>query len=342
MLRGERRIEKMTVSRREVLTLFGAGLVAPRLRLTAEDLAYESLIWRKPLPANELVRFGASGEDVQPRAPFEFLEEDMGGSNPKVRVRDASGREWIAKWGEEVCAESFASRIAAAAGYFVRTAIFVPEGRIEGVRDLNRAKSDLDGDGSFKRAVFKLIANDQPYLAGNNWSWTNNPFLNTEDGRCRLNGLKVVMMLTSNWDNKTADDPAAGPNTAIYDERRGGRRRFLYAFDDWGATMGRWGGVIGRSKWDAKGFAEQTPELVEGLDADGMVQWGYEGKDASELKEGIRPVDVAELLTRFSGVRPGDWIFGLERCGAELTESELFARALQQRFHQLAQIADRA
>ena len=329
----------MRMNRRDAILTAAAGLfsiVRPR-RVGAGESRH--LIWRKPAPASEILLFGPSGRAKQPVAPFRFEEEDRGGSNPKIKVRDASGAQWIAKWGEEVHSEAFASRVAAAAGYFTRTAVYVPEGRIEGAHDLTRASDCVDSKGGFEKAVFKLIALDQPYLQGNNWSWTNNPFLADESGRQRLNGLKVVMMLTSNWDNKDASEPARGPNTAIYDERRGEDRSFLYAFDDWGATMGRWGGVIGRSKWDAEGFAEQSGELVSGLSPDGFIEWGFDGKNASDLKDGIRPADVGALLQHFDHVQEQNWKESLSACGASPEQADVFARSLVRRFSQLRKVS---
>ena len=60
---------------------------------------------------------------------------------PKVNVRDSSGAQWIVKFGEEVKAENFASRIVWAAGYFADANYFVPSGKIEGVGELGRAKA---------------------------------------------------------------------------------------------------------------------------------------------------------------------------------------------------------
>jgi hypothetical protein len=329
----------MNVTRREAIGLAAAGLFAGGLLRRAGASVSPHLIWRKPAPAAEILRYGPGGRAKQPKPPFRFEEEDMGGSNPKVKVRDAAGTLWIVKWDEEVHAEACASRIAACAGYFVRAALYMPEGRIEGVRDLRRAAEFVDSAGRFEKAVLKLIAPDQPYMAGANWSWTNNPFLYSEPDLQRLNGLKIVMMLTSNWDNKDARDPERGVNTAIYEEKGADLPSYLYAFDDWGATMGRWGGIIGRSKWDAQGFAEQTPELVAGRDPRGFVAWGFGGTNGSDLKTGIRPNDVQALLRHFTGLRPEDWRAGLQACGATKEETRIYSQALLSRLAQLKKVA---
>ena len=45
------------------------------------------------------------------------------------------------------------------------------------------------------------------------WAWHDNPFVGTHE----LNGLKILMMLVSNWDNKDVRDVARGSNTAIFE-----------------------------------------------------------------------------------------------------------------------------
>ena len=45
------------------------------------------------------------------------------------------------------------------------------------------------------------------------WAWHDNPFVGTPE----LNGLKILMMLMSNWDNKDVRDVARGSNTAIFE-----------------------------------------------------------------------------------------------------------------------------
>ena len=57
-----------------------------------------------------------------------------------MSVRDARGRTWRVKWGDEVTSESFAVSVVWAASYHVEAAYYVAEGRIEGAKDLTRAR----------------------------------------------------------------------------------------------------------------------------------------------------------------------------------------------------------
>ena len=53
------------------------------------------------------------------------MEEHAGGSFPCVSVRDARGRLWRVKWGDEVKPEAFAVRFVWALGYFAEVTHFV-------------------------------------------------------------------------------------------------------------------------------------------------------------------------------------------------------------------------
>jgi hypothetical protein len=117
-----------------------------------------------------------------------------------VEVTDAQNNNWVAKFGSEVNAEVFATRIAWAVGYFVDTTYFVRAGTISGVKKLGRAKSAIEADGSFTNTCFELRDKNASYLKKSGWTWQNNPFIGTRE----LNGLKIVLMLTSNWDNNLA------------------------------------------------------------------------------------------------------------------------------------------
>jgi hypothetical protein len=251
---------------------------------------------------------------------------------------DANQRLWIVKWADEIHGETFAARLAAAVGYFVRTTFYRPQGIIEGVFKLGRARPYVDNEGGFRDAVFKLISEDMPYLAGENWAWIDNPFLKTEEGRRQLNGLKILMMLTSNWDTKDTRDAGWGVNTAIYRTTGQGRMvQFLYAMDDWGASMGRWGNFFTRDKWDCEGYAVQTPHFVKGV-KNGFLVWGYKGKNTKEITQGIPVEDVRWLLQYLNRIEDRHIQAALESSGADRHEVACFGRAIRTRINQLERV----
>ena len=181
------------------------------------DTRADSVLWRDPgLVARLDLAAGPGGKTNAPRGPYTFIKEIESGKKPKLKVRDARGSMWSVKWGDEVKAEIFASRLAWAAGYFTLPTYFVESGRIERVTNPGRAGDQLASDGSFTTARFQ--AWEPNLLKGRNWAWNYNPFLGSKP----LQGLKIIVMVTSNWDSKDARDVDMGTNTAIIDYRGAG------------------------------------------------------------------------------------------------------------------------
>lgn len=323
-------------NRREFL----AAVAAPLTLFAAADDSAQQRIWAPPGDPGLVLRYGPDGIDRRPKPPFTFLEEDLGGTNPKVKAKDAEGITWNVKWAKEVHSETFASRLAATAGYFVRTTYYVPSGRILNCRDLGRAEERIDDDGSFESAVFKLIPEDQPYMPGKNWAWTDNPFLQDAGQKRQLNGLKVMLMLTSNWDTKDTRDVDMGSNTAIYEVRSVNGVEYRYAFDDWGGSMGRWGKAIGgRSKWDPAGYLQQSADFVKGVDDDGFIKWGYVGVRGGDVTKDISPADVAWLLQMIGNITDDQLTSALRDSGAVDREPATYTHAIRLRLTQLQQVA---
>lgn len=293
------------------------------------------VLWSDPGPVERLdLGAGPAGRAGQPRSPFRFIKEDKSGTSAKIFVRDARGRLWNVKFGDEVRAETFGSRLAWAAGYFAEPSYFVRNGRVAGVSGLSRrAARHVGPGGEFKDARFQLRDPRFRFLDENNWSWSYNPFVGTRE----LAGLKILLMLTSNWDNKDARDVDAGSNTAIFRTSSAGRPVYIYAFTDWGRTMGNWGSVFERSTWNCGDFADETPELVsvrlEG--GERKLKWGYSGRHTREFARDIRVSDVRWFLQRFGRLRPAQIRAALIASGADRREADCFAGQLRARIEAL-------
>ena len=298
-----------------------------------------SVVWRDPGPAERRdFAAGPGGRGGAPAPPFQFVEEHGAGSFPCVSVRDARGRLWRVKWGEEVHTEVFASRFAWAAGYFVEVNYFVPSGRIDGASALQRAGECIQPDGSFEHARFEL---DEPavvkHFDEHSWSWNDNPFVGTRE----LNGLKIVMMLLSNWDNKDVRDVARGSNTAIFEHlvsRDTTEARYLII--DWGAALGSWGShVLSRGRWDSSAYAAQNDQFVLGMDGE-HVLWGYKGQRTADAVADISRSDVGWLYSHLEGLTDDQLAAGLRASGA--TESEIadFTTAIRARLNQLRDLVN--
>src|SRR4029434_2361225 len=100
-----------------------------------------------------------------------------------------------------------------AVGHFVEPSYFVASGRIAGVRNLDRAKKYVRADGSFSDARFEKKDKTIKKLSDEeSWAYDQNPFLGTKE----LNGLKIMVMLLSNWDSKDSHQADKSSNTKIF------------------------------------------------------------------------------------------------------------------------------
>jgi hypothetical protein len=291
----------------------------------------EPLLWRDPGRVEALDFVGGPGGRARaPRPPFTFIEEDSSGSTPKVMVRDGRGARWTVKWGEEVKPEVFASRLAWATGYYVEPTYFVARGRIRGARKLGRAGKHVSDNGTFRDARFELRDPGGRYRHDIDWTWKKNPFLGTH----QLNGLKVIVMLTSNWDNKDGRD--ASSNTGILEQRVNGGRRWTFLVTDWGASMGQWGGFFTREKWDCDEYREQTADFVR-ID-DGELEWGFSGQHDGDFKDGIGVADVRWLMRYLGRITNAQLRAGLRTAGASPHEVNCFTRAVRNRIEMLRRV----
>ena len=301
-----------------------------------------AVIWRDPGDVETLdLDAGPGGREAVPRPPFLFLEEHQGGSQPCLSVRDSRGQTWRVKWGNEVQVETLATRLAWAAGYFVETTYYVPDGQIVGAHDLQRASDRLAADGRFTAARFELDERDViKHFDEHSWAWNDNPFIGTAE----LNGLKIVMMWLSNWDAKDVRDVARGSNTAIFEypiAGRGSRRRkreARYLIIDWGGALGRWGSVVQRGRWDCEGMAEESDRLIQGVEG-GYVRFGYAGQRTADIADGIRVSDVQWLMRTLGRLTDRQIGAAVAASGGTPDEVVCFTAALRRRLDHLTAVA---
>src|SRR5215831_2946195 len=115
------------------------------------------VLWHDPGAVESLdFRNGIGGEALVPKPPFKFVDEDMSGSTPKIAVKDANGRNWSVKFGDEASPDTFCTRMAWAMGYYATPAYFIEEGAVEGATNLKRARGQIDKNGRFEAARFQL------------------------------------------------------------------------------------------------------------------------------------------------------------------------------------------
>jgi len=201
-----------------------------------------AVIWRDPGDISTLnLIYGAGGSEhaPDPNGTYTFDKEIMHGTSPKFDVKDAQGVKWRVKLGQEVQAETAATRLLWAAGYFVDEDYYLPQIKVEGLPKLHRGREFVTDDGIVRRV--RLERKEKEIKKIGNWDWFKNPFVGTKE----LHGLRVMMSLLNNWDLKDI-------NNSIY--AVGGERRYLVS--DVGATFGKTGNSLGRSKGDLKEYED--------------------------------------------------------------------------------------
>jgi len=300
------------------------------------DADRREILWNDPKPATlaDWI-WGPGGEALAPRPPFRFIKENLGGTNPKIDVVDARGAMWIVKFGGEVRTETFSARFLSAVGYVTEPIYFVPSGIIAGAHDLKRARPFVSKGGQFRCARFKLRDESKlAYADDFQWSWIANPFLGSHE----LNGLKILMMLLSNWDAKDTRD-GDGSNTAVFLQPASQPPTYLYSFTDWGASLGSWGGFFKRDKWDVSAYERQTRDFIKDV-RNGTIVWGYDGKHGHDIADGITLSDVRWLLPYLSRITDEELRAGFVASGATVATAERFTRSLRSRIAQMERITE--
>ena len=193
------------------------------------------------LAALDLV-YGEGGKEnaPDPNGTYTFVDEDLNQSQPKIDVTDEKGRTWRVKMGAESRAETAATRLVWAAGYFVDEDYFLPEIKVQGLPGrLHRGQQYVSPGGVVRGVRLELKPKSVKKLAY--WKWSKNPFAGTRE----LNGLRVMMALIDNWDSITR-------NNDVFEWD--GQRK--YVVSDLGASFGRPGSKLTRSKGKMNDYAK--------------------------------------------------------------------------------------
>lgn len=240
------------------LAALSVGVTAQKKDTSAEKADAAQLperIWRDPGdPASLDLTFGAGGKAraPDPTGTFTFVTEDPAATSPKFEVVDGHGVEWRVKLGPESQAETAATRFLWAAGYFTDEDYYLAEFTVKGLPTLRRGQQFVSSGGIVHGARLERKRTTVKKLG--DWDWFHNPFL----GQRELNGLRVMMALLNNWDLKK-------DNNSVYVVD--GERH--YAISDAGATFGKTGDKMTRSKGVPKHYegstfiAKSTPDFID-------------------------------------------------------------------------------
>ncbi len=270
------------------------------------------VLWRDRDPARLDLSAGPGGASMRPATRrLRFLKEEKGGFSTKYRVRDARGREWVAKVSKEAQSETAASRLIWAAGYETEVTYLVP-------------RVHIPTRGWFDNVRFE--ARPGNVTRHGEWGWERNPFRGTRE----LDGLKVLMVLINNWDLK--DENNVVLHTA-------GSREVRYAISDLGATFGKSGGPgffwrLNRSRNEPEDYADT--KFIDRVE-DGYVDFDFTGKN-ERLFEKVRVEHARWIGERLSRLSDGQLAAIFRSANYTPQETRLLARAVRARIEELASL----
>ena len=243
-----------------VATLIFVSLIASPLEAKAQKKPAPKgvpVLWRAPGDiSSRNLYLGPGGAAMKPNVRrVKFIKEETGGYSTKYRIRDASGRVWVAKIGKEAQSETAAVRLLWAAGYVTEINYLVPRLRIP-------------GKGTFENV--RLEARPQSVKRLDEWKWVDNPFVGSRE----FAGLKTMMILFNNWDIKDS-------NNVIILARGQRRNELRYVISDLGTTFGKTGTLpviwrFTRSRNKPEDY--EKAKFIEGVRDNGMVNFRYGGK----------------------------------------------------------------
>lgn len=291
---------------RQRLNRFAVFTVALLLSLSSASIAQEKskkkketpqgtpILWKDPgdMTTRNLL-LGAGGEEMKPDiSNITFIKDEVGGYSAGFRVQDGAGNTWVAKLGKEAQPETAASRFVWAVGYVSEIHYLFPCVHIKGAPDKNVERCEGKGFANVRFEARPKGVKRQGAI----WSWTNNPFTGTKE----LKGLIVMMAFLNNWDLK--DDNNKLIHVLGSDVAPGETH---YIISDLGATFGKTGGFMSRSRNDPEDYAKS--KFIEGVEG-GRVKFAYSGKNSGLFKDVT--VDDAKwiggLLSRLSDAQLAD------------------------------------
>ena len=278
-------------------------------------------LWRQPSDiAKRDLYWGPGGQALRPDLrKVTLIEKEKGGYSTKYRVRDASGREWIAKIGKEAKGETAASRLMWAVGYHTDTNYLVPTVNVEG---LNKPLHDVR---------FGLRPKEVKRVDG--WNWDRNPFV----GSKQLQGLKVMMALLNNWDLKDSNN-----KIAVARDKKIADNESRYFVSDLGGSFGK---VSHLPRWlqfkpdrnNPKAYARS--HLVNGV-KDDRVDLHFKLKQG-HLYKNISVADarwITGYLSRLSDPQIAD---AFRAANYRPDEVRMMTKAVRQRINELATVENR-
>jgi hypothetical protein len=236
-----------------------------------------AILWQPVNIADQDLFAGPGGDMMRPDlSSITFIKRETGGHNKKYRIKDGSGRIWVAKPGTEARPETAAVRLLHGLGYETEINYLVPEITIPSVGTLRNVRLEARPD-NIKRL--------------DPWKWRSNPFVGTN----QLQGLKIMQVFMTNYDLLDMQNQVLAVDTP-------GGSELHYIISDLGSTFGRFGSNnlpiffrIGRSADNPRAWSKA--KFIKGV-KDGRIVFATTGAKSRGL---FKDITVAQ----------GRWLYNL-------------------------------
>jgi hypothetical protein len=282
------------------------------------------VLWREPVDIESRDLFnGPGGESMKPDlSRVTFIRDQAGGGySTNYRVRDGSGKIWVAKLKAEAQPETAAVRLVWAIGYMTEINYLVPCVKIEGAPSSSAKRCE---GGGFANVKFEARPKHVKRLEI--WHWASNPFSGTKE----FQGMIALMSLMNNWDLK--DDN----NKILFVPEGPEGPELQYILSDLGATFGKTGGFLSRTRNKPQDYFNS--KFIEGVEG-GRVRFSYSGKNSS-LFGNIKVEDAKWLGSWLSRLTDKQISDAFRAANYSPDEVQLLTGAVRARIDQLVSLRE--
>jgi hypothetical protein len=272
------------------------------------------ILW-EPIETETLDLFaGPGGTAMQPNlSSIEFIKEEKDGHNKKFRIRDGSGKVWVAKLGREAQPETAAVRLIWALGYKSEVNYLVP-------------KITIPGQGTYENVRLEARPDNIDRL--DEWKWKDNPFVGTNE----LEGLKMMMVFLNNWDVLDLQ------NKVLHVDGN----ELHYTVSDLGSTFGRLGNNnlpivyrLGRSTGNPEDYVKT--KFIDGIE-NGVIELAYKGKNRG-LFAGFSVANAKWLATQLNRLSDTQIRDAFRAARYSSREIDMFTKGVKNRIAELNRVA---
>lgn len=272
-----------------------------------------AVLWERVNIRQQNLFYGPGGQHGMPDlSRLTFIKEEKGGHSKKYRVKDGSGRVWVAKIGDEAQSETAAVRLISALGYKSEINYLVP-------------RLTIDGKGTFSNV--RLEARPEDVNRGKEWKWGQTPF----EGTPQMKGLMLMMAFINNWDMKSANNVILKTN---------GERH--YVISDLGVSFGKTGSNslpifwrIGRSRNKPADYAKA--KFIKDA-KNNRVKVEFNGKNRSRMNN-FTAADAGWLAGLLKQLSDDQIRAAFRAANYSVNDIDLLTRAVKSRIAQLDRAA---